>query len=207
MELIKIKNAGYDRYEELLLERDALKKEAFAWKQEYTRIFGERMLQLFEKKIACIQKKKTIAFCQTFLNRGEAIDRAVLRTFIETEMEEYNKQLQQMVVTAYRVNRLKDLEEAEVLIHRALEKLAFGQMEIEIPNLAEKIQEVQEEIRTIKETTPYQYRYLLEDEEAVEKRMAELKKEQQEYETYEKELERIMDELVASGVQITWHWN
>ncbi len=259
MELIKIKNAGYDLYEQLLLERDALRKEAFGWKQEYTRVFGELMLQLFEQKIACIKKKKTIAFCQASINKGEPIDQTALQAYIETEMREYNKmlrqmiteneyansghvisssvlqkikklyykltklihpdinpkteqipelkQLWQMVITAYRVNSLKELEEAEVLIYRALEKIGLEKTEIEIPNLEEKMDAVREEILTIKETTPYQYRYLLEDEEAVKERKDELKKEQQEYEAYEKELDQIMDGLMASGVHMTWHLN
>ncbi len=257
--MVKIKNTGYDRYEELLWERDALRKEAFLWKNEYTRIFGELMLQLFEKKIACIRKKKTIAFCQASVNRGEFIDRRALQALVNREMEEYNqrlrqmmrekdiadsaqnisrsalqkikkryyklarlihpdinpkteevpelKQLWQMVVIAYRTNSLQELEEAEVLIQRALEKRNLQQTELEIPDLVQKMEAVREEILAIKETTPYQYRYLLEDEQAVQQRKEELIKEQQEYEAYDKELEGIMDGLMTRGVRVTWHSN
>ncbi|MCC8150849.1 MAG: hypothetical protein LIO96_05210 [Lachnospiraceae bacterium] len=74
MDIIKVKNEVYGEYEELLMERDAVRKESFLWKQEYTRVFGERILQIFEKKISCIKKKKTIAFCQVAKNRGETVD-------------------------------------------------------------------------------------------------------------------------------------
>ena len=55
--IIKVKNASYARYEELLLRRDAVKKRAFQYGQEYTRTFGELILKVFEKKIECIRKK------------------------------------------------------------------------------------------------------------------------------------------------------
>ena len=47
--IIKVRNASYARYEELLLRRDAVRKSAFQYGQEYTRTFGELILKVFEK--------------------------------------------------------------------------------------------------------------------------------------------------------------
>lgn len=259
MDILKVKNEGYGEYEELLLERDALHKESFLWKQEYTRVFGDRILQVFEKKISCIKKKKTIAFCQVAKNRGESVDQAALRKYIDAEMKEYNKRLRemvdendmansvhtisrstleqikklyhklakalhpdinpqtekipelrrlwQMVSVAYTANSLKDLEDAEILVRRALEKIDMGDMEIEIPDIDKKIAEIREEILRMKEKNPYQYKFLLEDTAAVEKRKQELDAEYKEYEDYEKTLDAIMEELMTSGVSMTWHLN
>ena len=61
-EIIRVKNSAYSRYEELLLRRDELRKEAFQLERQYVRTFGDLILQVFEKKIECIRKNKTIEF-------------------------------------------------------------------------------------------------------------------------------------------------
>ena len=63
-------NSSYAEYERLLLERDARKKEAGGYFTEYMCEFGELINKVFEKKIDCISKKKSIAFCQAYVNRG-----------------------------------------------------------------------------------------------------------------------------------------
>ena len=62
MEIIKVRNADYARYEELLLERDGLRKEAYITHGMYVKEFGELILGVFEKQIACIRKKKQIDY-------------------------------------------------------------------------------------------------------------------------------------------------
>ena len=51
-------------YETLLFVRDKLRKEAYAWKNRYLAEFGDLITAVFEQKIACIKKKKSISFCQ-----------------------------------------------------------------------------------------------------------------------------------------------
>ena len=97
-ELVHVKNSSYSEYESLLLRRDKLKKEAFAYDKEYIRIFGDKILKVFEKKIACIRKKKEISFCQTVLNHGGVLDQEELERFIEEELKEYKEQLEQMII-------------------------------------------------------------------------------------------------------------
>ena len=86
--IIKVKNSSYARYEELLLRRDDVRKRAFHYGQEYTRTFGELILKVFEKKIECIRKKKTIEYCQTFKNHGMNIDQAGLQDYLKKQLAE-----------------------------------------------------------------------------------------------------------------------
>mgnify|MGYP002853854066 FL=1 len=96
-EIIKVKNEGYAEYEEVLLERDNVRKEALLWKMEYTKEFGKLIADLFEMKITCIKKKKIITYCQAEVNKGKEIDHDAMLDQINKEMQEYNRQLEQMV--------------------------------------------------------------------------------------------------------------
>ncbi|MCF0122562.1 MAG: hypothetical protein HUJ67_00450 [Ruminiclostridium sp.] len=87
----------YEKYEKLLLERDALRKEAGSCLTAYIKEFGEFITKVFEKKIDCISRKKSIAFCQAAVNRGEPVNASELQNYIETTMREYNAQLAQMI--------------------------------------------------------------------------------------------------------------
>jgi hypothetical protein len=258
-ELIKIKNEGYSEYEELLLQRDKLRKEAYIWQGQYMAEFGDMITALFETKIECIKKKKMISFCQAAANKGKPVDQNALQEYLEKEMCEYNKQLKQMVaeneaaqnmghvsagnlakikklyhklakmlhpdinpktneipklqnlwhmiVVSYNANDLDGLEEAEILVNKVLEDIGFNSIEVEIPDISEKIAKIEDEITKIKTTNPYQYKYLLCDADAVKEKKESLTNELKEYEDYEKELDRFMDQLIVSGVSFTWRMN
>ena len=60
-EIIKSTDNRYSEYETLLFLRDKLRKEAYAWKNRYLAEFGNLITAVFEQKIACIKKKKTIS--------------------------------------------------------------------------------------------------------------------------------------------------
>ena len=259
MEIIKVRNADYSRYEELLLMRDQLRKEAGIYHGLYVKEFGELHLALFEKQISCIKKKKMISYYQMAINRGGVIDQAEIDALLAKEMQAYQQKLQDMldensaakgmktissvkllqikriyrriakqlhpdinpmteeipelmelwnaVMTAYNCNSLEDMEEAEVLVNKALERLDMGYTEIEIPNLAEKIEAVEEEIERIRETDPYQYKYLLDDPEAVREKRRDLEEQIRNYAEYEKELDSVIEGLLKSGVKIIWKMN
>ena len=85
-DIVKKHNTSYARYEELINRRDELKKEAFQYHADYVREFGDLILELFRKKIECIQKKKTIEYCQAALNHGKSVDQAQLQAYLEKEM-------------------------------------------------------------------------------------------------------------------------
>ncbi len=258
-EIIKVENEGYARYEELLLRRDKLKKEAHILQGQFMKEFGDLITAVFQKKIDCIQKKKTISYCQAAINRGTPVDMNALQIQISKEMEEYQKQLQQMinendaahqmttispgdvakikklyhklakilhpdinpktgeipelltlwhmVVVSYQSNSLKELEEAEILVNRALKEYDISDLQITIPDMEDRIAKVEEEIYEIKENNPYQYKYLLADKELMEEKRNSLQSELKEYEEYDKELDTILTQMMGSGVNFTWRMN
>ena len=259
MEIIKIKNADYSRYEELLLTRDQLRKEARIYHGLYVKEFGDLYLALFEKQISCIKKKKRIGYYQAAINHGGVIDQAEVEALLVKEMQEYQEKLQDMVAennaarkiteitsvkllkikriyhrlakqlhpdinpmtaeipelmelwnavhTAYNCNSLEDMEEAELLVNEALRRIGMGYREIEIPDLPKKIEVLEASIAKIRETDPYQYKFLLEDPEAVKEKRRDLEKQIETYTEYEKELDSVIDGLLTSGVKILWKMN
>ncbi|MBQ9387187.1 MAG: DnaJ domain-containing protein [Lachnospiraceae bacterium] len=250
-------SAAYQKYEELLMRRDALKKEAFQYHLEYARVFGELIIEVFNAKIEAIRLKKTIDFCQTFFNRGENVDQAALQDYIQKELEQYRwrldellseyknasgaemaseadmikikkiyrrlakqihpdmnpsvaeneelKELWQRLVIAYNCNNLKEMEEIEVLVAAVLDRMGMGGGDTAVSNIEEKIAALEEEIETIKNTDPYQYKKLLEDEAAVESKKAELREELQKYKDHVAELEKMLEDMILqNGVKFVW---
>lgn len=247
MDLIKIRDSRYDDYENLLLRRDALKKDGEQYALEYVRLFGDLLVEVFQKKIKCIEKKKKIAYCQRCANQGKPINEAELDAYIESVMAEYQMQLDDLVrdnkaakgsttisllelrevkeiyhylakkihpdkrpdlagdetisalwrqiVIAYDHNCLKDLQELKFKVETYLESLGDQDMDIEIPDIEEKIQKVMEEIENILDTLPYQYKFIVEDEEEVRDKKAELKEELESYENYSHQLDEVLKQF------------
>ena len=76
---------------------------------------------------------------------------------------------------------------------------------MEIPDLEDRIAEVQKEIEDIKSKEPYTYRTLLEDGEAVERKKQELASELETYKKYHQELTELTEKILREGgVQILW---
>lgn len=245
-ELIQIEKNNYDRYEELLIRRDVLRKEAFHYENAYIREFGELIARSFEAKISCIEKKKIISYCQAILNKGGVIDPSQMEEYIDTIMSDYREQLNDLLarndasrgtgvvseyefrqikkiyyaiakkihpdmnpdlmddpavtdlwnrtITAYECNDLKELEELQVLINSYLESIDYKHYDIVIPDIEEKIFELNNEIEHIINNDPYTFKYLLNDREAVEDKKKDLNEEIIDYENYAKQL----DEVIAS---------
>ena len=258
-EIIKVKNTSYARYEELLMQRDNLKKEAFIMQRNYVAEFGDLILKVFEKKLECIRKKKTIEFAQAAANHGKTVDTDELQAYLQQEMAAFQEQLDAMiedtksakeretitehdllkikrvyhklvklihpdinpmtnenedlsdlwqrVQIAYNCNDLKDIEELELLVTTALEKMGVGTMEIEIPDIEDKIAEIEAEILRIRETDPYMYKFLLEDPDAVAEKNKSLNEELKSYEDYSVQLDEILNGLLKNGVTFTWRMN
>ena len=97
MDIVHIACGDYDRYEELLLQRDQLEKEAHSYQQAYTRELGDLIVEVFQLKIDCIALKKSIAFCVAARNRGEDIDDSLLQKHLEKCMEAYRYRLDEMI--------------------------------------------------------------------------------------------------------------
>ena len=54
---------------------------------------------------------------------------------------------------------------------------------------------------------PYQYRFLLQDQEAVQNKKRELQKELEEYRVYEQELDQLLEQMMKNGVSFLWRMN
>ncbi len=256
MDIIKATDEHYEQYEKLLLERDNYRWQAEQYLRAYIREFGQLITDSFEKKISCIEKKKTISFCQMYANRGEPVDLNALNGYITAEMAEYRKQLQNMihdneaskslgkisesdrlkikqiyrkiakqfhpdifpataendklrelwdrVVGAYNCNDLKEISELEILVSKAVASEGGNYDNIDIPNIEDKITELEKEIDAIISTDPYRYKFLLEDRELVNAKKAELQKEIEEYTAYEKELQDILKKFLKNGATFQW---
>jgi hypothetical protein len=87
----------YEEFEALVIEKDMLDKETSLILQAYLREFGDLINAVFEKEISCIQKKKTIAFCQAAVNKNQLINSDELNAYLESEMATYKTQLERMI--------------------------------------------------------------------------------------------------------------
>ena len=123
-EIIRTGNSSYSRYEELLIRRDDLKKQAFQYERAYVREFGDLILKVFEMKLECIRKKKTIEYCQMFINRGESVDRNALQAYLQRELKEYEAKLNDMIKDNEVAKDNRPISEADLLkIKRIYHKL------------------------------------------------------------------------------------
>lgn len=258
-EIIRVSNSSYAKYEELLVRKDEVKKQAFLYERAYVREFGDLILEVFQLKIEAIRKKKTIQYCQVFANRGESIDQDAMQVYLAKELAEYNQQLEAMIkdnesakkseeiteadllkikriyhrlakkihpdinpvtneneelkglwqrmIVAYNCNDLKEMEEIEVLVKALLDKLDLGTLDITIPDINEKIAELEAEIDRIKTTDSYRYKHILDDLDMVSQKKEDLRKEIKEYEDYGKQLDEILNGLLQNGVTLTWRMN
>ncbi|MBR4765175.1 MAG: hypothetical protein IK085_00250 [Clostridia bacterium] len=249
MEIIRIANGDYGKYEDLLLYRDSLRKEAEQYFIEYIRQFGELINKVYEKKIECIKLKKAISFVQASINKNGFADIGELNEYLSRVMEEYNKKLEMMVndynavrnsgtapeyevlkikkiyrriakqihpdicpvisqhpefgelwnrvQIAYSHNNLKEIEELEVIISKALEDAGIESVDVLIPDIYEKIKEVESEIEKITSTDPYLFGELLRDDEAVREKTEELEEELAEYEEYRQSLQEHLDSILG----------
>lgn len=120
MNLVKSTDTQYEKYEDLLLERDQLLKEAGPIWTSYIKEFGKLLIDVYEEKIECVKCKKIISYCQAALNSGGVIDRNAVNDFLEMEMASYYARLRQMIKenekckaagfsTPYEVQRSKTL--------------------------------------------------------------------------------------------------
>lgn len=241
-EIVKVKNESYERYEELLIKKDSLKKEAEEYRIQYNREFGELSISVFEEKMNCIEKKKIISYCNNILLLDGKIIKAELDAYIEEVMAKYrealdilkdntkkaksrkdvpvdelkkikckyytiaklihpdmnsdlkdDKTIQDLwnrTGVAYECFELKELEEIEILVNNYLESINHSHDDIVIPDVREKIFNLNQEIEEILNTDPYQYKYILSNKKLIKAKKKELKKELKDYLEYKKELER-----------------
>ena len=117
----------------------------------------------------------------------------------ETDHSEDLLELWNRILIAYHHNDVKQLSELEVLVRKVLKELGADEVRVDIPDIEEKIDEVRVEIDQITHSEPYSLKYLVEDEEASEKKKAELQEELETYQKYHRELNNIILQMLQSG--------
>lgn len=124
----------------------------------------------------------------------------------ETSVNETLKDLWQSVQDAYNQNNLRELKELEVLVDAALEQLGFGELQIDIPDIEDRIKELEDEIDTIIHTNPYQYKLLLGDIVAVEEHKNKLREEIISYSELAENLDEVLMEFDAGCEEEVTPW-
>ena len=123
--IVKVKDGAYEEYEQLLLKRDHFRKAAAQMLIAYTKEFGDLVNAVFEKKIACIRLKKSIAAAQAYINRGEPVDVDKMNERIEKEMTMYYAQLAEMLEHTRAAKDSREVPAAAMVeIRRLYRKLA-----------------------------------------------------------------------------------
>jgi len=99
------------------------------------------------------------------------------------------------VIIAYKYNDLKELQKLEVLINKELEENGIDNFSMVIPDISERIEELEKDIDAIVSSEPYTYKNLLEDEDAVADKKKQLQEEIDSYNQYKAELTEKLKEI------------
>ena len=91
-----IDEAKTNRYKELLIRRDTLKKECELIWLQYVKTFGTLLETLFRQKIECIALKKKITYCQSRQNRKESVDFNEMERSVQAELTDYYDALKEI---------------------------------------------------------------------------------------------------------------
>ncbi|SCW68511.1 hypothetical protein SAMN02910456_02580 [Ruminococcaceae bacterium YRB3002] len=96
-ELILRDTGDYKKYEELLLKRDQLYKEACSIQCSYLKEFGALLLEDYELKVECIRIKKKIAYCQAAIAHGNLLDVEAMERTVAAAMAAYETEIKRMI--------------------------------------------------------------------------------------------------------------
>lgn len=123
----------------------------------------------------------------------------------ETEKHDVLLELWNRAVLAYNGNNPKELAEIEVLVGKTLKDLGAGVIDVDIPDLDDKIEGLKAEINDIITTEPYTYGELLGDKKACDVLKKELKDELIKYKEYRMELgEELKKLFLEGGLTLEW---
>lgn len=117
-----------ENYQQLLLKRDELQKEAIQYRVAYTAMFGDIINELFQLVIECTALKKKISYCQLKVNKGMDIIESELEQFVDQELKNYYQKLQKMkedVQTSKQSESLseQDLKQIKMIYYRLVKKI------------------------------------------------------------------------------------
>ncbi len=97
------------------------------------------------------------------------------------------------IVIAYNHNQLDELQELKFKVEQYLESIGEKGIDVEIPDVEEKIEKVLKQIDEIISKNPYQYKFILEDENEVKEYREELEDEIQSFKDYCAELDEVLN--------------
>lgn len=97
MEIIKLTDGDLDLYQELLLRRDEVRKEAEHTLLKYTAVFGDITTEIFLIKIECIALKRAISYCVTKKNQGEKADKGQIDQIKKQSMADFQSRVDDMI--------------------------------------------------------------------------------------------------------------
>ena len=98
---------------------------------------------------------------------------------------------------AYKCNDVQALRETDFLVQQALMQLGVSDAPIVVPDIAEKIVALEQEIHKIITTEPYSYKLILDDSDEIADRKAAYEAELTQYTEYEKQLRQQLDILTG----------
>lgn len=101
--------AALDEYEELLVKRDQLNKEAASYMVVYTQEYGDLVVENFELKVECIKIKKMISYCRRRINRGLVVNSDHMLRDIDKEMTLYYAELKDLVEHTKSAKKAEDV--------------------------------------------------------------------------------------------------
>ncbi|MBE6128132.1 MAG: hypothetical protein E7185_02540 [Erysipelotrichaceae bacterium] len=109
--------------------------------------------------------------------------------------DEVIQDLWQQITLAYTCNNLEDLQELQYRTEMYLNAHDGIDADIVIPDIEEKIKKAEDEIERILTTLPYQYKFILEDDEAVRTKTQDLEDELRSYTEYSAQLDEVLKQF------------
>lgn len=104
-------NSDYEEYEALVIKKEQYLKDASAYKIEYMKNFGELLSKILASKFECIRLKKTITYCMSKINVGEAVNMSEMEKKIEDEMKSYFIELKEILDETNRAKRSRIVDD------------------------------------------------------------------------------------------------
>ena len=112
------------------------------------------------------------------------------------------------IAAAYQRSDADELDDLEVLVHRAMDELGDDSFELNLDDIETRIERVENQINEILSTEPYSYKELLCDEEKKQAYKEQLQAEHDDYEQYLESLTKALDEMLrGGGVTLVWQMN
>lgn len=112
------------------------------------------------------------------------------------------------IASAYQKTDVEELENLEVLVRRAMEKIGDDSFELNLDDIETRIEHVENQINEMLTTEPYTYLDILENEDKKQAYKDQLQAEHDDYEQYLKSLTKTLDEMLhEEGVTLVWKMN